>query len=75
MIRLGPAPARFFGMQRPQLIPQKWWLTRCSWRRPPRARGDAIPPARLRGRSGVLRRFAPAEMFDKSLRKQMRLPV
>jgi len=23
----------------------------------------------------VLRRFAPAEMFDKSLRKQMRLPV
>ncbi|TIM62224.1 MAG: short-chain dehydrogenase/reductase, partial [Mesorhizobium sp.] len=23
----------------------------------------------------ILRRFAPAEMFDKSLRKQFRLPV
>jgi hypothetical protein len=23
----------------------------------------------------ILRRFAPAEMFDKSMRKQMRLPV
>ena len=37
--------------------------------------GRRYPTGKVARKVSVLRRFVPAEMFDKSLRKQMRLPV
>jgi NAD(P)-dependent dehydrogenase (short-subunit alcohol dehydrogenase family) len=37
--------------------------------------GRRYPTGKVARQVSVLRRFVPAEMFDKSLRKQMRLPV
>ncbi len=54
---------------------RRWWPTRCSGPSPTPARGGATPPARSRGQVSLLRRFGPAGLLDKSLRKQLRLPV
>jgi NAD(P)-dependent dehydrogenase (short-subunit alcohol dehydrogenase family) len=53
--------------------PLRWWLTRWYWQRQLRARGAATLPARLRGRSACY--TGSRLLFDKSLRKQMRLPA
>jgi hypothetical protein len=53
--------------------PPRWWLTRWYWQRQLRARGAVTLPARLRGRSACY--TGSRLLFDKSLRKQMRLPA